>query len=165
MFTLFRCHCGVRKVFVKWSKAADLLRIVGQACPVGGSQAHRFAKRSRTRFAPDYSPCLWLFILCYSSSCPACSITSLTVRDARQQFPPSTLLAGGHGWYRAGAQGVLPGGCASCPWCPMPPSFTRYDQGGVCSGMDLTAPRAWSGLPRPPAGWLRPSVTARPPLC
>jgi hypothetical protein len=46
IFTFFLFNCGVRKGFLNGSKVADLLRNIGQAYPMGGSQAHRFAKRS-----------------------------------------------------------------------------------------------------------------------
>jgi len=46
---------------------------------------------------------LWLFILFIFASSPASSITGLTLWDALQQFPPSTLLACGHVVDRADA--------------------------------------------------------------
>jgi hypothetical protein len=44
-----------------------------------------------------------LFSVFLSSSCPACSITRLTLRTCPPEIPPLTLLSAGHGVGRAAA--------------------------------------------------------------
>jgi hypothetical protein len=120
-FLFYPFNRGVRDGFGKGAKVADVLRKLWSGALLGGSQAHRFAKRSVRpvlRLTTPHS--FWLLTLrsdpsraghlcvarggapCQPRRWPvtgtglSCSITRLTLRYALKQFPPSTLLAIGH---------------------------------------------------------------------
>jgi hypothetical protein len=88
-FTRFPFNVGVRDGFIKGSKVADLLENLVRLYLMGGSRAHRFAKRShRLVLRPTTPHIWWLSTLSLFPSCLACSMTCLTHGHARSAIPP-----------------------------------------------------------------------------